>query len=328
MTADINTDSVFNRYLEYVIKHPTFGADETSYIIEIQTKGNKLYTIHAHSFAYQRFYFLPWHVGKVKNYDPEITRIFEKVTANPEFEKWNTRLFISNFLFRIYFERYRNRFNWEDIKISYPDAFRSLNKNFIPVEIGTSTKEPAKAGLDKRYNIRFKLRNTELNVLVDHSFNANDIDNVNRVEKFGDTVKWLLKNSNFLFKYLRERPKVKLVFSPARNAAYGKYTYGSIAKFFPGFANYNYNDIQMVEVTGDPDIQSTWLLLPDSTLLLCRYQTSLDRTQTPISPPFMGLDENLIKKHYKNSHSVCLHFDANGTLIRDLGDGLKIYFPY
>ena len=72
--------------------HPVHMDDNDYYRIDIATKNNITYSLDAIRFANP--YYLPWRIGSIKNYNPQISVLFNSLIGRPTFEEKEHRSFV------------------------------------------------------------------------------------------------------------------------------------------------------------------------------------------------------------------------------------------
>lgn len=297
-------------------------SDLSGYYITINTKANKTVNVTASANEYT-FGHLPWRIGSLISFDPRISNIFDKIIA-AGYPGDPLDRFYGDMVFWTYMKYFRTKLNVENLREDFPIAYKSLTETFKILSIVSSNRIHSKTPrpIDSLYYWGgFKTPLLPKYVNLSFNFKPADTATITSRKRYVDTLMTYFKTSNFLFDYLKSNGEGSITFSPTQNEEYGEQIFNSAKKLFPDIADYNYKEIQIVHVVGKPGLASRWLLLPDNTLLLCRYSVNANGD-------FMNIAGYVLQKHAKELTAVCIHFDSAGKLIKDYTRANGVFFGY
>lgn len=317
LVAAVQSEQRLKRTVNQLL-YPREADDKDYYGIDITTKSNITYHVFAYSFGYP--YHLPWTVGYIQSYDPEISIVFNQITGHPAFAKVEHKRFQQNIALELYRNELQTRFNFGNLKTDYPASFKILNNTFIPVsftsEVETKTLSHLSRPINEYYSSVFKSSRLPSYVQMSFSFKLNDTALLKSVKRYEDTLVRCFKKNNFFFDYLKTRYDCKAIFTPANMGNRGKWMFRALKTNFPGIDKYDYKKTQLITIVS-PAVIVKWMLLPDNTLILCQYKNADGPASNNIQ--FMGLNKLLDDCGYSGQEEVCLIFNASGKLIHDYG---------
>ncbi len=286
----------------YKVLHPMPMDDKTALSIAIITKTNVNFKITAETFA--NLYDLPWHINKIDSYNPDISSIFAFVSGNNKFPV-QQRLWLDLDLDKnIYWDYFQTRFNWDNLRADQPEIYSILKDTFKPVLYS-----------EDKFGAHIYLKSALLPgyMQIIGDFRKGDTANVRRIKRYEDTILNKVKKGNFILDYLQTRPDAKMILMPERMGNRGKYIFRDIKKYYPAIDGYDPKQSLLLQIYGNKDIESTWILLPDNTLILTEY---FGAPAQDGSFKFMNIDPQLLNEPYnKYINNVCVVFDASGKLI-------------
>src|SRR6185312_42806 len=209
--------------------------------------------------SFAALYYLPWRIGSIESYNPDITRIFAFICGYDGFERQQKYWLYRDIAYDTYRRFFNLKFNLEDLRSFYPASYNLINETFTPWRFIIEKNE----GIMYCWSSRLP-RFAQLQLV----FPLGDTATVKRYKRYEDTLASVFKKRNFLFDHLSKQASSRVIFTPGRMGDVGKWYFGDIKKYFSGIENYDYKKSQLIEVGGTNGPASRWLLLPDNTLLL------------------------------------------------------------
>lgn len=302
----VRSEKTTGQAAAYQVQHPFTISDASYYFIFIITKANDTVKVTARS-AHSLFHF-PWIINKAPNYNPNITFAFERLLGNMNYEHDNDKWFhidVARYLFNTHFA---TRFAWEDLRTDYPASYNIIKDTFTPATM--SYWETSYTGL-------FHSSLLPGYVYLREIFRPDDTLNFKGAKRYEDTLSRIFKKDNFLFRSFKSMSGIKVIFARDEIGPYWPDLLRSIKTVYPDIVNYGSSLMPVLQVTGKPETESIWVILPDNTLLLCRFRSIAAHFK---GASFMGIKSALDNYNDKNyQQSVCIHFDASGKVIHDYG---------
>jgi hypothetical protein len=286
------------------VLRPMPADDKSYYSINIITQNNDTLKIDTYVFA--NVYRLPWHFDGIDSYDPNITRIYEAISADGHdymgYEKRSLPIRIDQSIYR---EQFRERFHFEDFQTEHPTVAGKLHKSLVPVYF--NSYQSMATGL-------FYSKKLPRYIQIPFQFDMNSEKAADTLNNYEDSLKNELK-PNFLTKYLKQHPSdIFATIYPYYQKKEAKHNYQQLALRYTALSNYDYTKIGIIELRGRNTMNSSWLLLPNNTLVLYKYESNPFSEQ---ENNFIGL--SAILKQYKFDYpygekSVCVVFDPSGDI--------------
>lgn len=302
----IQSKEIVSKSVYHMLHDEVISGDFSQYTIVVTAKSGCTITADAHSYF---LYDFPWNIDGFKNYNPDLAIIFNKMFNDPGYVNTESRRLHVAIIKHIYKNYFEVRFNFENLKLEYPTAYKILRKTFVPIGFYPLNKNGYVSGL-------FKSKLLPHNVRLNTPLYLDDTLQLNDTKRFEDTVVQLLKKNNFLFEYMKSRAKGTMDFTPGDGLK--KTAYTDIKEIFPGIVKYDYGRIKQIEISGSSDIHSNWLLLPDNTLILYRFAGSAQPDKKHIK--LMNISSAIINRAYgQGLYNSCILFDASGKVIHDYG---------
>ncbi|GAA4336100.1 hypothetical protein GCM10023149_44600 [Mucilaginibacter gynuensis] len=302
----LQNDSIVKTAFEKEIK-PLFLDDRTYYSITITTNNNTEFTIHVLSFAEP--YYLPWYINNKKNYNPNITILYEFISGNDESIAWERERLNLRICTQIYRNQFLTPFNWDDFKNEQPALFRLLNKNITPIYLRKSAEG---------FVGRFKSEKLPAYAKFHAFIKKDDELSVNQINRYQDTLIKLFKKPNFLFKYLEGKPNTNITFGDINMGVFGADYFKVIRKFYVGIDQFDYKETHMIQVFDGKKFFSRWLLLPDNTLLLLSYRGTCEDIDWVKRLAIDSL--TLTKQLATATREVGVLFNSTGKVLHNYGN--------
>ncbi|NNU34796.1 hypothetical protein HK413_13370 [Mucilaginibacter sp. S1162] len=279
---------------------PTNLFYDYQYFFIITNKVHQTYRING--LASQNIYHMPWVINNVKIYNPKIAEVFEWIMGDELFAVTEKTRMYNSIILDVFFEKFAAKFAWENLKTYFPEGYALLKIK----------KQPYNIGYTKRYGWYGAFPSPRLPFYLHPytKFNVGDTAAITRLNRFQDTLAAAYKKGCFLFEYLKKFSKCEVQAMAGAQGKISESEFNILKDVYPGIAQFDYRQVQILNVDGNRNVYSHWLLFPNNWVMLQSYTGKLATVDANLK--FTGL---VSIDAFNRSNNDSGMFDSTGKRI-------------